>query len=221
VILAVGGAAGGLGRFVATRMGLPCTVPADAEIISSIGDALSLLRAERERTATASAEVIDAMMAEVEDEVINAGASPGSVEVRLEEVAERSTIRAVATGAIGLSSGALPGRGDVDETAVREAAPPGARVVRCGRFWVTDANGHIAVLDRFGDVVTEILGEIVEELELGAAVERLTRYRGPILLKPSVWIVDDRRLLELAAFDPSSNPYRGRTGLTYLVGRSV
>jgi hypothetical protein len=36
-----------------------------------------------------------------------------------------------------------------------------------------------------------------------------------------VWIIDDRRLLELSAFDPSANPYRGRTGLTYLVGRSV
>jgi N-methylhydantoinase A/oxoprolinase/acetone carboxylase beta subunit len=220
-LVGVGGGAGGLARHVATMLGWSIVVPEHAEIISSIGDALSLLRAERERTATASAEVIDAMMAEVEDEVVNAGASPGSVEVRLEEVAERSTIRAVATGAIGLSSGALPGRGDVDEPAVREAAPPGARVVRCGRFWVTDANGHIAVLDRFGDVVTEILGEIVEELELAAGVERLTRYRGPILLKPSVWIIDDRRLLELAAFDPSANPYRGRTGLTYLVGRSV
>ena len=47
VILAVGGAAGGLGRFVAIAMGLPCTVPPDAEIISSIGDALSMVRAER------------------------------------------------------------------------------------------------------------------------------------------------------------------------------
>ena len=48
MILAVGGAAGGLGRFVA-RMGLLCRL-ADAEIISSIGDALRWYEPSRERT---------------------------------------------------------------------------------------------------------------------------------------------------------------------------
>ena len=36
--------------------------------------------------------MIEAMMAEVEDEVVAAGASPASVEVRLEEEPERSTV---------------------------------------------------------------------------------------------------------------------------------
>ena len=221
-LIGVGGGAGGLARHVAARLGWPIVVPEHAEIISSIGDALSLLRAERERTVeAATADVIDAMMAEVEDEVIAAGASPASVEVRLEEVPERSTVRAVATGAIGLSSGALPGRGEVTEAEVRVGAPAAATVVRSGRFWVTAHEGHLAVLDRYGEVVTEITGEVAPADHLAATVARLTRYRGPVLLKPSVWILDGRRLIELAAFDPANDPYRNRTGLTYLVGRSI
>ena len=44
-IVAVGGGAGGVGRYVAARLGLECIVPPNAEIISSIGDALSMVRA--------------------------------------------------------------------------------------------------------------------------------------------------------------------------------
>ena len=50
VLVAVGGGAGGLGRAVAGAMGLDIVVPEKAEVISAIGDALSLVRAERERT---------------------------------------------------------------------------------------------------------------------------------------------------------------------------
>ncbi|HLM17541.1 MAG TPA: hydantoinase/oxoprolinase family protein, partial [Acidimicrobiia bacterium] len=49
-LVAVGGGAGGVGRFVAASLGLECHVPAAAEVISSIGDALSLVRIERERS---------------------------------------------------------------------------------------------------------------------------------------------------------------------------
>ncbi len=75
-------------------LGWPLVIPPHAEVISSIGDALSLLRAERERTVeVADAATIEAMMDDVEAEVVAAGASPASVEVRFEEVPERSTIR--------------------------------------------------------------------------------------------------------------------------------
>ena len=90
-------------------------------------------------------------------------------------------------------------------------------------------SGHVDVLDRFGDTVASIDGEITEASELGAAVERHTRHRGPITLRPTIWIIDDRRLIELAA-DGERNPYAQSTAdhasrsadsaPTYLVGRS-
>ena len=111
MIVAVGGAAGGLGRHVAARMGLACTVPPGAEIISSIGDALSMVRAERERTVSVlTAEVVRQLSDDAENEALAAGAAPGSVEVRIEEMPERGTVRAIATGTVGLRTGALPAR---------------------------------------------------------------------------------------------------------------
>ena len=159
-------------------------------------------------------------MAEVEDEVVAAGASPASVEVRLEEEPERSTVRAVATGAIGLSSGALPGRSQVDHAEVSELAEPGAQIRRCGLYWLTVHGDHIKVLDRYGDIVTAVDGAVSTEAELAHDVARLTRHRGPVLLKPSIWIIDDRRIIEFSTADAPPAGYAGRPGITYLVGRS-
>jgi hypothetical protein len=202
-------------------LGWDLVIPEHAEIISSIGDALSLLRAERERTvAQADAATIERMMAEVEDEVVAAGASPASVEVRLEEEPERSTVRAVATGAIALSSGALPGRPETDEAQVARDAPPGATVRRAGLFWVTVDGHHIRVLDRYGDEVAAVDGVMSREATLESDIERLTRHRGPVLLRPSVWIIDERRLIELATPGAAADDFTGRAAVTYLVGRS-
>ena len=55
-LVAVGGGAGGLGRHVGAMLDLPIVIPDGAEVISSIGDALSNVRAERERTVS----VVDA-----------------------------------------------------------------------------------------------------------------------------------------------------------------
>ena len=242
-LVGVGGGAGGLARHVAAMLGWPLEIPPHAEIISSIGDALSLLRAERERTV----EVVDdtvlaAMMAEVEAEVVAAGASPGSVEVRVEEVPERSTIRAVATGAVGLTSGAVPGRTTVSEIDV-VAAYPRANVVAAGLFWIATDGTLTTVLDRYGDTVVTIDGEVLGRGNgkhdthgkggghgkhdedrghgsLSALVDRLTRYRGPITLRPTVWMIDGQRLIELAGTDAQSNSFGDRSDVTVIVGRS-
>jgi N-methylhydantoinase A/oxoprolinase/acetone carboxylase beta subunit len=220
-LVGVGGGAGGLARHVASMLGWPLVVPEHAEIISSIGDALSLLRAERERTVgQADARTIEQLMADVEDEVVAAGASPSSVEVRLEEEPERSTVRAVATGAIALSSGALPGRAEADETLIVAEAAPGAQVEHLGLFWLTVDGAHIRVLDRYGDPVAAVDGVVSSESELARDIERLTRHRGPVLLRPSVWIIDGRRLIELSSPGTAIDDFAGRTGITYLVGRS-
>ena len=55
---------------------------------------------------------------------------------------------------------------------------------------------------------------------MGAEFESHIKYRGPVTLRPTVWIVDDRRLVELGTFDPAADPFAGRTDVTYLVGRS-
>ncbi len=84
-LVAVGGGAGGLGRHVAAMLGLECLVPDGAEVISSIGDALSLVRAERELAARApTSEEVQALTEQARGAVVAAGAAPASVDVRVE-----------------------------------------------------------------------------------------------------------------------------------------
>ncbi|MBK5333623.1 MAG: hypothetical protein JJD93_16725 [Ilumatobacteraceae bacterium] len=202
VILAVGGAAGGLGRFVAKRMGLPCTVPADAEIISSIGDALSMVRAERERTVhSLTADVVRQLSEEAESEALAAGAAPGSVEVRIEELPERGTVRAIATGTVGLRSGALAGQEVITLEALTAREPADAEITNAGTFWLVSRRGSIAIFDRFGDPVATVKGVRCGIDELGATVERLTRVRGPVTLRPTIWAISGGRIAELASAD--------------------
>jgi hypothetical protein len=223
-IAAVGGGAGGLGRYVANVLGMSCNVPEGAEVISSIGDALSLIRAERERTVqTITPELVRAIMDEVEADAIAAGAAPGSLDVQVEEQAETGTIRAIATGAVGLQTGARPGRDSATRDEAVQAAAPfgGGELQRAGDYWVVQRPDHLVVLDRFAEPVAEIIGEIVTEAdELAAVVERRTRYRGPVTLRPSIWVLDGNRFVELSSGDvvTSARAMSG-AGQVFCVGR--
>ena len=222
LIVAVGGGAGGLGRHVATMLGLECVIPDRAEIISSIGDALSHIRAERERTTDhVDSSIIDELVEEVEAEAVAAGAAYDSLDVRVEEQPERGTVRAVATGTVALRTGALPGRDAASLEEVRARARTDD-VTAIGRFWLCRTGHRISVLDRFGDAVADIDGERVDWDEVGDAFERLTRYRGPVTLRPSVWVIDGRRLAELSSGDPVAAALAVRSGddAAVLVGRS-
>jgi hypothetical protein len=219
-IVAVGGGAGGLGRYAAKAMGLECLVPEGAEVISSIGDALSLIRAERERTVVEpTAADGAALAAEAEEECLEAGAASDSIDVRVEFDAERSTLRAIATGAVGLASGLLPGRPHVDEVAARAIAHELGfdAVDAVGEYWLAAApSGATIVLDRFGDVAVRGIGNAVIAAsadggfgaDVQQLIDRLTHRLGPVSVAPNVWIVDGGRLLEVTpndalALDPS------------------
>jgi N-methylhydantoinase A/oxoprolinase/acetone carboxylase beta subunit len=212
-LVAVGGGAGGLGRHAAAMLHFDCRVPPGAEVISSLGDALSLVRAERERTVDATdATVVNQLMDEVEAELLAAGAAADSIDVRVEERPEKGTVRAVATGAVGLSTGALPGRPpiDADQAAavVGDLGLTGVDVEPIGAYWLAAAPGagpgRAVVLDRFGDVLVDVVGQVDrsgDAASIGAAVDHLTRHRGPVTLLPTVWVVHRSRFTELSSGD--------------------
>jgi len=109
LLIAVGGGAGGLGRHVAAIAGLPCSVPEGAEVVSSIGDALSFVRAEKERTINGkepTEEEINVVISEAETEALRSGAGAGSIQVQWTHDAERATLRATAIGTVELRRGA-------------------------------------------------------------------------------------------------------------------
>jgi N-methylhydantoinase A/oxoprolinase/acetone carboxylase beta subunit len=226
-VMAVGGGAGGLGRHVAALLGLSCVVPPEAEVISSVGDALSLLRAERERTVSVvGPDVLRDLARDVEAELLASGASPTSIEVRLDQEPEKGLVRAVATGAIGLRSGAVPGRAPADEAAAEDAAAAAGFGAprRAGEYWLCEAPGpgRVLVLDRFADPVATVVGEIVPTVgvdEVTAAVARQTRHRGPVTLAPTVWVIDGSHLLELTSGDAVAAAAGSAAGAAAVVGR--
>ena len=179
VIVAVGGGAGGLGRAVAGAMKLDIVVPESAEVISAIGDALSLVRAERERTFNQPTPAeLQALVAEVEAEAILAGASASTLDVRVEQVVERGAVRVTVTGAVGLNSGAVPGRQPATraEVSALATARQYADVAPLGQYWFAtrlDHGGNVAVFDLYGDLVIDVAGETVD-----ASARHAGRHRG-------------------------------------------
>jgi N-methylhydantoinase A/oxoprolinase/acetone carboxylase beta subunit len=218
-IVAVGGGAGGLGRYTARVLGLGCVVPDLAEVISAVGDALSLVRVERERSVTGERPAdAEELARSAEEGCIDAGADPASVDVRVELDADGTTLRAIATGMVGLESGALPGRQPVSaEGAAALVRPHGADHPRAvGRYWVAEGAGPAAalvpvvVLDRLGDVVAAGTGAAAwidaaadperSDQCAGAAelVGRATRKRGPVVVDPEAWLVQGNRAVQVA-----------------------
>jgi len=226
-LVAVGGGAGGLGRHVAQVLGLPCVVPEGAEIISSIGDALSLVRAERElATREPTPETVQALTDNARAAALGAGAAPGSIEVRVEHDPERAALLAVATGAVGLHAGALPGRPPIDgpraaDLLSRDGCDSAVRAV--GSFWIGQANSgsdRVIVLDRFGDPVVDTAAEDVD-LDAGtdggeAAVRRSVREHtkrvGPMTIAPVTWVIHADSVVELATGDVAGTAAALATG---------
>lgn len=213
-VVAVGGGAGGLGRAVAARLGLECVVPPNAEVISSVGDALSMVRAAREITVVDPTPAdFEALGAAVEQDAIDTGAAPSTLDLRIDYLADRGTLRAVATGAIGLTAGATLGRRPVARADVEEllGLDP-AMIEPIGAYWLGRGGDRVVVLDRFGDPALDVTGETIvgrtgdDEMlvaELAEAVRRRGRTIGPTRIEPGVWVVAGTRLAELPSADPA------------------
>jgi hypothetical protein len=232
-LIAVGGGASVLGRALAGTLGLDCQIPPGAEVISSMGDALSLVRAERERTVSRPTPAdVDALIAEVEAEALAAGASPTSLQVQVSQIGDRGAIRAVAVGALVLGSGVVPGRPPLSREAiidVARAAGGSEQVDPVGRFWLSSHDGRVLLFDRFGDPTLDVRGEAIlldgspdEPLEatIRSLVSRHVRNVGPITVQPTTWVVQDGRIRELADPDAIAETVGGSAAAAVIVGRA-
>ena len=113
----------------------------------------------------------------------------------------RGTVRAIATGTVGLRTGAMPGQTLISAEKLAEREGAGAVVTGAGMFWLVARDGLITIVDRFGDPVSTVKGERADVGQLGATVERLTRYRGPVTLRPTIWLISGGRIAELGSGD--------------------
>ncbi len=93
-----------------------------------------------------------------------------------------------------------------------------------GSFWLAVQPHEVIVLDRFGDPVAEIMGVVADQPDdVAALVDKLTKYRGPVTLKPSVWVIDGSQLMELSSGDVVASAEAvvdASRDQTFIVGRS-
>jgi hypothetical protein len=105
------------------------------------------------------------------------------------------------------------------------------RVDLVGRFWLSSLDGRVLLLDRFGDAVLDVRGEAIviaasagsAGKPLGATIEsvvsRHVRHVGPITVQPTIWVVQDGRIRELANPDAIADTV-GAGAAAVIVGRA-
>jgi len=98
-LVGVGGGAASLIVYFAEKMGLKYSIPENAEVISSIGVALSMVRDVVERIIPSpTKEEISSIKIEAINKAIESGATPESIEIHIDIDPQTSKVTAIATG---------------------------------------------------------------------------------------------------------------------------
>jgi hypothetical protein len=182
-------------------------------VLSSIGAALSLVRAEVVRHGGGDGDVMR-IAREAERDCVNAGAAPNTVQVETAFEPESGLVRAVATGAVALESGAAE-RDQVDEPAQLKAAADALAldplqlglIARNDFYGVFSENGSggVAVIDGLGTValaaqakrvIATDAGDLLVSLE--TALDTHTVNLGVAALLPRVAVVCGPRVVDLS-----------------------
>lgn len=216
-LLALGGAGGALVPELGRRLGRRVIEPDNQEVLASIGAATTLVRSEVARSATRDgnggrAELVVA----AERACVEAGAAADTITVETRFDEREGLIRATATGAVALESGAAERR-VVDERAQLSSAADAlcadsSAVERLSSsdFYAafSHSNGageRVAIVDRLGSVpVLESARRVIVgtgesfRSEVATAIEEATTNLGIASVIPRVTIACGPRLLDLS-----------------------
>jgi N-methylhydantoinase A len=212
-IAALGGSGPALAGEVGRRLGREVLLPEHPELLSAIGSALSLVRAEVVRTATGGA-TAETAAHEAELACIEAGAAPGTVQVECAYETREHQIRAIATGAVALETGAAE-RQPVDEATQQKAAVDATgltadqlQLVAANdsyRVYCENGSGRVAVVDRLGSVplaedARRVISAEGAELvpALREAIDDAAVQLGVATLLPRVALVYGTRIIDMS-----------------------
>jgi hypothetical protein len=225
VLVGEGGGAAALIPFVAERMRLDFKISQDAEVISSIGVALAMVRETVERVIPNPApEDLQRIKREAFDAAVRLGAAAENVEVTIEVNAQTQRVRATAMGAsemraqdllkevteaeargiaassMGLSEEAVALAAATDQMRVFQ----GEVVERKWRFF-TSRRRPVRAVDREGVIRVQRSDAIVLSAtaatgmaQLRRAWEEVTIYNGDSIITPDVFVIAGRRVVDLS-----------------------
>lgn len=212
-LVGLGGAADALVPEAARNLGRPLLLPEHREVLSSVGAALSLVRAEATRTASFDTDRF-ALAREAERACVDAGAAPATVVVETTYEASESLLRAVATGAAALEAGAAR-RSPADEPARRGAAAAALGLEDealslladtdfygvysengSGRFAVVDGVGAVALAEEARRLLAGEGPSLLDDLQ--EALRKSSMHIGVATLLPRVIVICGPRILDLS-----------------------
>ncbi len=213
-LIALGGAGEALVPEVARALGRPTVLPDHAEVLSAVGAAVSLVRAEVVRSIGTDVSVIELARA-AERECIDSGAAPNTVSVETTVDNTAHLVRAVATGSVALQTGAADHHEASDHERDRAAASAldlehaQLQMVAANEHYrVYTGNGHggVAVVDRFGAIA---LADPAQQIVIGDppsfipdlrhAIASASRQLGVATLLPRVSILSGSRIVDLSS----------------------
>jgi N-methylhydantoinase A/oxoprolinase/acetone carboxylase beta subunit len=212
-LVALGGSGDVLVARAAELLGRPLLRTRHPEVLSSIGAALSLVRVEVVRNGVSALDVPE-LASEAEAACIAAGAAPASVAVETTYDQADRVLRAVATGAVALETGAVVAE-PADEARKLQAAahalelaPDALSLLAANDFYRVfseNGSGRVAVVDSRAavpvaeDARSVFAGEGGEFLErLRAELRDHTRELGVATMLPRVLLVSGSRILDLS-----------------------
>ncbi len=221
-LIGVGGGAGVIIPYVAKRMGLKFEIPENAEVISSAGTAMAMMREEVERNVDGYDEkIIVELMEEARNAIIEKGAVPDSVNVEAEYIPERGVVRVVAIGTTGSSPSKVLDEGELKEIA-EEILGNGAEILASTRYYyifrklVKEGFGplkrrrsKVIVVDRFGRVHVSLRDGVVitgdrEEVFEGVR-DFITSGNFRAEIGQEVYVITDSRVFDLSMFSDARN----------------
>lgn len=216
-LVGVGGGAASLLPYTAEKMELEYNIPENAEVISSIGVALAMVRDVVERTIPSpSKEDIAAIKKEAMDLAIANGAVPDSIEVQIEIDSQTSRVTAIALGSTEVQTTDLLKactEEDAKEIAAKSmgvTAKETRMITKNNVFYVftskkasgsdqiriVDKKGFIKVQRGDGDATGCTVAEAPEFIE--KMWDELAVFKSDIRLQPDVYICIGGKVLDYA-----------------------
>lgn len=215
-LVGVGGGAAALIGFCSGKMGFKYSIPENAEVISSIGVALAMVRDVVERVVpNPTPEDIRSIKAEAINKAVESGAVMESVEVHIEIDSQTSKITAIALGSTEVKTTDL-----LKECTEREACELAAEDLRMNPqqvaltckndyFYVytTAGNGKTALrlLDKKGFIKVQCGDALARQVKVGSyrAVvtgmwEELAVYMSDAILRPDYYICAGPRVMDFS-----------------------
>lgn len=218
-LVGCGGGAASLVPYCAEKMGLQYSIPENAEVISSIGVALAMVRDVVERVMpNPTQDDIRAVKQEAVDQAISSGADPDTVEVHIDIDSTTGKVTAIATGSTEVKTTDL--QKEVDEPEALELATEdfGKRVSDIG---LLDKTGHffvfqgqkkeqrpVRVVDKKGFVRVQVSNAVVSRTTVAAykdEVERLWEeasvFTADSVMRPDYFICVGPRVCDYSAIN--------------------